>query len=79
MFRDRYGEGGPGSAAWLTGATAAVAQLDTPEIDALLDLLAPIAHGTAAAKGLPTSIASKELELKGRRKARQGSIGREQR
>jgi hypothetical protein len=74
-FRDRYGEGKTGSASWLTSATAAVADLRTRDIDALLDLLGPIANQTAEATGLATSIAAKEDELKERRKTRQASGG----
>jgi hypothetical protein len=69
-FRSRYGEGGPGSAEWLTSATAAIGGLGPREIDGLLDLLGPIARQAAAATGLPTSIAEKERKLEERRAAK---------
>lgn len=81
-FPAQYGEGGPGSADWVSSARVAVARLTGSEIDKideLLDLLGPIAHQTAAATGLDTSIIEKESELKARRerraKAARGSQG----
>jgi hypothetical protein len=59
-FRNRYGEGGAGSAEWLTSAAQAVGELRAWKIDELLDLLGLIAHRAASATGLVPSIVTKE-------------------
>jgi hypothetical protein len=59
-FRNRYGDGGAGSAEWLTSAAQAVGDLRAWKMDELLDLLGLIAHQAAAATRMVPSIVAKE-------------------
>jgi hypothetical protein len=64
-FRDRYDESGPGKASWLWSAQDAVTGLseDRARMKQLLALLGKIAHQTANATNIPTSIAEKEQKI----------------
>ena len=65
-FQQRYAEGTSGEVSWLKRARIAVGGLgeEPTRMDGWLDLLGQIAKQTAAATGIPTSIAEKEQMLK---------------